>query len=358
MHERLALNEPDQADRPGRHAPRLHAALAVDRVRALQTTAGNAAVTRMLQRQQAPASAGAPQIAPEAVVKPLVLPMPWELGPQESREPWPDPNAYVFIMGAEDDKTLKLAMTHYQLKSDLLTKIYTPKDFNPTLAGMFDVLSKVKVPLREITIVSHGGGEGTMHFAADAKDKDKQTTPAELRAAVRGGKLAALPPGVVTKDTKIRLRACYVGNNQDVVELMDEAFGGEAVVTAAKVKVGYAGDAIPWEGLTGFWINAAAALTPAELAGALKLKYGDRVVLDPMKHISGPKVGQDMSQDELWVFFAQKATLKKVPNPQKGAEPAVIFHYVAQSHVQRPKETDESDPDLYAVSGFDPELGF
>jgi hypothetical protein len=65
-----------------------------------------------------------------------------------------------------------------------------------------------------------------------------------------------------------------------------------------------------------------------------------------------------MTQDEQWLFLAQKATLKKVPNPKKGADPPVIFHYVAESHVQRPKATDEADPDLYAASGFDPRAGY
>jgi hypothetical protein len=345
MRERVEVEE----DRRAAPVPAARPALAVDRVKALQASAGNAAVAQLIQRQQ---------IAPEAQVKPLVLPMPWELGPEPVREPWPEPNAYVFIMGAEDDKALKLAMGHYQLHGDFLTRIYTPKDFKPTLAGVFEILSQVKVPLREITIVSHGGGEGTMHFAVDAKDKDRKTTPEELRAAVRGGKLASLPPGIVTEETKIRLRACYVGNNQEVVELMDEAFGGEAVVSAAKVKVGYAGDALPWEGLTGFWVNSRAAMPAEVLAGALKDKYGDQVTLDPMKHLTGPNAGQDMTEDEKWLFFAKKATLKKVANPQKGADPPVIFHYVAESHVQRPKATDEDDPDLYAKSGYDPELGF
>lgn len=227
----------------------------------------------------------------------------------------------------------------------------TSKDFKPTLAGVFEYLSKVTWELSEITIVSHGGSTGTMNFAVDAKDKDKRTTPDELRYFVKSGKLAKIAPGVITENTRIHLKACFVGNNQEVVELWDEALGGAGVVAAAKVKIGYNSMALTQEGLTGWWISSTELLKPGQIAYLLKEKYDVHVELDPMDKIDKQLGVVKMSEDEKWIALAEKAE-RKSQTVTIGGKPTTVHTYIAASIVQRHKDTDEYDKELYARSKF------
>lgn len=278
--------------------------------------------------------------------------MPWELGPSDAERPGlPDPDTIVFLIGAEDDKTLKLADFYYSFRHSGFTErvLRAKKDFAPSLDGVLQYLNQLKYPLKEITLVVHGNLDGTLFMPLNKGDKDRKITPQELHDAVKSGALTKLREGQITHQTRINIKACNVGYNQQVVELLDEAFGsGAGTVRAAKVKVGYSSHTFTKEGLTGWWIATYDKLTTEQLADALKLKYAASVgQLDEMLHTSGPKAGQAMSEDEKWLELAKLATLKVEQH-----EGRTIYYYVAQSHIQLPQESYESDPTLTATSTY------
>jgi hypothetical protein len=317
---------------PAWRAPPLGTEGATATILRLQATAGNRAVGRLLARQ------------------PQQLPMPWELGPKDPPLSLPDPDEFVFLIGAEEN-VFNLAKSYYSVVRSELTQrvLYARRDFEPSLDGVLHYLSQLKYPLRQITIVVHGNLDGTLFMALNKADKDQKITPDELRDAVKGGALTKLSDGQITHDTRINIKACNVGHNQQVVELLDEAFGaGAGTVRAAKVKVGYSGDALPREGLTGWWIATHEKLTTEQLVAMLKDKYPTaRDRLGEMRHTSGPKAGQSMSDDEKWFELARTATVKV-----QQFEGRTTYYYVAQSLLGLSPESYESDPTLTATSSY------
>jgi hypothetical protein len=299
----------------------------VERMLALQRSAGNAAVTRMLARQ--PAGPGAIDMTP---------------------------TEFVFILGAKDDEALKSATDHYRsaLMSSLHRRVITRDDMpNPSLDGVFAYLSQYKHPISEITLVVHGTGDGTIKTKLTANDSDDHTTPDELEKAITDGVLTPLSDGQITSRTRIRLQACFTGNGPKMVDLLDKAFGeGSGTVIAPRVEVGYAKNVWHDEGLTGWWVTSPKELGPDALALALKTKYGSSVKLDLTQYQSDTDThhkGEYMKDDDaMWTELARLA--EKVPD--KYADGTPKFVYIANAFVQGVKPGYEDNPLLYTKSSY------
>ncbi len=299
----------------------------VDRMLALQRSAGNAAVTRLLARQ--PTAPGAIDMTP---------------------------TEFVFILGAKDDGALKSATDHYRsaLTSRLHRRVITGDEMpNPSLDGVFAYLSQFEYPISEITLVVHGTGDGTIKTKLTSNDRDDYTTPDELEKAIDEGVLTPLKHGQITSRTRIRLQACFTGNGPRMINLLDKAFGeGWGQVIAPTVEVGYAKNVWHDEGLTGWWVTSLERLSTDQLALALKTKYGGSVKLDLTQyqedtdtHHKGEYMKDD---DEMWAELARKA--EKLEETDAEGKPK--FVYIANAFVQGVKPGYEDNPLLYTKSSY------
>ena len=300
----------------------------VERVLALQRSAGNAAVRRLIARQEA------------------------GQGAIDTR-----PTEFVFILGAKDNEALKVAKEHYRspLMSSLTRKVIAREDMSdPTLAGIFDYLRQVSYPISEITIVVHGDAEGDLIVPLNSASKSDKTTPDEVDKALDDGVLKPLNDGQITSKTRIRLQACFTGYGPRMVNLLDRAFGdGAGVVIAPTVEVAYAKDVWHSEGLSGWWVTSPKKLTPGELAFALQAKYGKSVKLDLTTYQEDTGThhkGEAMKDDaEMWAEIARKAQESTRPPDSDGTQ---WWVYVANPFVQTVRPGYEDDPVLYTKSDY------
>ena len=118
------------------------------------------------------------------------------------------PTEFVFVLGAKDDAALKVATEHYRsvVMSSLTRKVITRDEMRrpePQRRRSAD-LSQVKYPIREITLVVHGTGDGTLSVPLNSADSDNRTTPGELEQAINDG-VQPLNDGQITSKTRIRL---------------------------------------------------------------------------------------------------------------------------------------------------------
>jgi hypothetical protein len=325
MHERVEAEAQEAPESGAVHT--VGQGTVAERMLALQRSAGNAAVNRLLARQ--PAGQGAIDTTP---------------------------TEFVFILGAKDDDTLKVAKDHYRspLMSSLTRRVLTREDMpDPSLNGVFDYLSQFKYPLREITLVVHGSGDGTLQAPLNSADQDSETTPDELEKAINDGVLTPLTDGQITSKTRIRLQACFAGVRPRMANLLDKAFGeGWGTVIAPTVEVAYAKDVWHSEGLSGWWVTSPHELSTEALALALKTKYGAAVKLDLAQYQENTGThhkGEEMKDDdEMWAELAR--TAKKQTGRNAGGEQR--WPYVADAFVTSVKPGFEDNPLLYTKSSY------
>jgi hypothetical protein len=323
MQERVTAERTEAAE-PAT-TPSAAQAPVVARMLALQRSAGNQAVTRLLARE--PVAAHAPDFAP---------------------------TSFVFILGPKNDAALKSAELYYRsaLLSSPFLKVLTRKDMSDaSLSGIFDYLSAIKYPISEITLVTHGGGSGVLSFPLNSADTDEKVTVEELDKALHDGVLKPLPDGQITSKTRIRLQACFTGHGAGMVDLLDRAFGdGAGTVIAPTVEVAYAKDVWHSEGLSGWWVFSPDDLTVDELAVALQAKYGKSVKLDLTTYqedAGGHHKGESMKDDaEMWHELAR--TAKK--SPETGPDGKPLNFYLANAFTQKNRPEYEDDPVLYTKS--------
>src|SRR4051812_44067468 len=154
MRERVAAESTEAAEPAPAPAPSALQAPVLARMLALQRSAGNRAVTRLLAREAV--AAHAPDFAP---------------------------TRFVFILGPKDDAALKSAEAYYRsaLMSSPFLKVITRKDMSdPTLSGVFDYLDAIRYPIDEISLVTHGAGTGELSFPLNSSDKNEKVTTEEL----------------------------------------------------------------------------------------------------------------------------------------------------------------------------------
>lgn len=332
MHERVAAETQESSEPVAVPAPQQGPLVA--RVLALQRSAGNAAVTRLLARKDDDL-----KWDPSLLPPPPSKPMDWR------------PTSFVFILGAKDNEALSTARDHYRsaLMTSPFTKVIDRADMSdPTLAGVFDYLSQISYPISEITIVVHGDADGDIIAPLNSSSTSEKTTPDDLDKALRDGVLKPLDDGQITEKTRIRLQACFTGYGPRMVNLLDRAFGdGAGVVIAPTVEVAYANDLWHSEGLSGWWVTSPQALTTDELAFAYKAKYGKSVKLDLTSYqedTGSHHKGEPMKDDdEMWAEIARKAKMNSN---------GTWWVYVANPFVQGVKPGYEDDPLLYTKSTY------
>jgi hypothetical protein len=102
-----------------------------------------------------------------------------------------------------------------------------------TLAGIFDYL-RVHPELRvgDLYIVTHANADGDLLFPFDAHDSDRRVTFPELAAALTGRAATFRLGGQIDAGTTIRIKGCNLGAAREMVELVDQAFGGAERVIA------------------------------------------------------------------------------------------------------------------------------
>ena len=143
---------------------------------------------------------------------------------------------FVFIMGEDKDPK---ANPFYTAALRYFKAHVPGAQFVTNVRNVTDLLSwistNVKAPMGNVYIVSHANEDGTLSFGLNSADQDAKTSISELRGALhpaKGGSALANVKSQVDAQTKIHIKGCDIGRTQDMVELIDEAFGGLGTVTA------------------------------------------------------------------------------------------------------------------------------
>jgi hypothetical protein len=159
----------------------------------------------------------------------------------------PPRHDYVFIMGADPKGTgnpfYTLAARYFRAHLPAAKMVEDQRSLTDLLNW---IATNVNAPIGDLYIVSHGNEDGTLAFGLDAADKDAHLSVVELRKALHpsGGGASALGSvaGVVDSQTRIHIKGCDIGRTQEMVELIDEAFGGAGTVTAPTQEQDYGTD--------------------------------------------------------------------------------------------------------------------
>lgn len=175
-------------------------------------------------------------------------PMPW-VQRQGATGGTPKPRQdYVFLMGEDPANTgnpfFTVAAAYFHTHLPTATFV----DNQRSLAEMLRwIASNVKDPIGNLYIVSHGNEDGTLGFGLDSLDTTARLTVNKLRDALHpsGGGATALQSvaSVVDAQTRIHIKGCDIGRTQQMVELIDEAFGGAGTVIAPTHEQQYTTDA-------------------------------------------------------------------------------------------------------------------
>ncbi len=196
----------------------------------LQRSAGNAAVTRYLQRDGGPGTPGAPTTAQAPPPVPATSP------PRKN---------YVFLMGDTKRDPFYNAANVYFMQNEKGAEIIRDKR---TLADIIAHVNAGGAPALKIIIVSHANEEGNLGFSLDAADLKKDTARGdhkprtefkELRDANAAGSLPTADVAKIDASTRVDIRGCNVGRSKLMLDALDRAFGGATKVTAPTHKQEY-----------------------------------------------------------------------------------------------------------------------
>ncbi len=111
-----------------------------------------------------------------------------------------------------------------------------------SLGGIFKALAteiSATAPAGHIYIVSHANQDGTLSFPLNSKDKDTVLTFGELKVALKNNAAMFKTNGGVDEQTAVHIKGCNIGRNVEMLNALDEAFGGKDQVDAPTHKQGY-----------------------------------------------------------------------------------------------------------------------
>jgi len=142
---------------------------------------------------------------------------------------------YVFIMGADaSPKNPFYQNAERYYRAHLPDAVFNTSQ--RSLAGLLSFLaSSARTPIANLYIVSHGSEDGTLQFSLEPGAKDHRLTVSQLRAALHpltGKSRLTSVSAAVDENTRIHIKGCNIGRTQEMVELLNEAFGGAGTVTA------------------------------------------------------------------------------------------------------------------------------
>jgi|GEM_PF-2200528 len=140
---------------------------------------------------------------------------------------------YVFIMGdVKKDAFYREANRYFRAHRPRATFVTDKR----SLAAVLDhVAGEITDPIGNLYLVSHANEDGTLSFGLDGDDKDKKLNVTELRKALHpaSGVSALTRVGKqIDAHTVVRIKGCDIGRTKEMLELLDEAFGGAGTVTA------------------------------------------------------------------------------------------------------------------------------
>lgn len=155
---------------------------------------------------------------------------------------------FVFIMGQDR----RDSRNPFYRNAERFFRARIPRaTFVTNIRNLTDLLdwiaANVHAPIGSLYIVSHANEDGTLSFGLDAADQDRRLDVRQLRATLNpaaGHPALANVTAQVDAHTRIRIKGCDIGRTQEMVELLDEAFGGAGTVTAPTHEQGYAADAV------------------------------------------------------------------------------------------------------------------
>lgn len=167
---------------------------------------------------------------------------------QPATAPAPPRQDLVFIMGADAAGT----KNHFFREALRFYRAHLPGAvFNTSersLSGLLNFLGQnVHSPIANLYIVSHGNEDGTLTFALDETSGDDHLTVSDLRNALHPATGTSTLPSVsaaIDSNTRIHIKGCNIGRTQEMVELLDEAFGGAGTVTAPTHEQDYSHDPV------------------------------------------------------------------------------------------------------------------
>ncbi|SFL96519.1 DUF4157 domain-containing protein [Variovorax sp. OV329] len=153
---------------------------------------------------------------------------------EPAQAPGPPRQDYVFIMGVD-----KRGEPFYS-DAERFFRAHRPKAvFVTDKRSLAEVLryvaDKIKAPIGNLYLVSHANEDGTLMFGLDPRDPDHKLNATELRKALHptegNSALAKIGPQVDAY-TVVRIKGCDLGRNGEMLDLLDEAFGGRGTVIA------------------------------------------------------------------------------------------------------------------------------
>ena len=195
---------------------------------ALQRGAGNAAVSRWLT------GSGRRAVARD---EPATA-TPTAPGASGTAAPPVPRVSYVFLMGDfKNDKFYKAAREYFIHQVPTATLVPGKR----TLADVIEHVNAEGKPVDTLYVVSHANEAGNLGFSLDAADaakdartgdKKPRTEFKEVKEANAAGTLPKADVKLIDAQTKVQIKGCNVGRSTLMMDQLDEAFGGEASVTA------------------------------------------------------------------------------------------------------------------------------
>ncbi len=152
-------------------------------------------------------------------------------GPAATQKPVPRQDV-VYVMGSDKSGFYTVASRFFKAKFPNAVFVDDQRSLDGLLTHLTTTFSS---PLGTIFIISHANEDGTLGFKLDSSDSDKRLSVVELRDAINnssGISTLTSPTSQVDDQTKIKIKGCDLGRNQEIVELFDKAFNGKGTVTA------------------------------------------------------------------------------------------------------------------------------
>jgi hypothetical protein len=142
---------------------------------------------------------------------------------------------FVFLMGedrrGDRNRFFEGAENYYRARIPGATFVRNRR----TLVGVLETIGALEEPAGEIYLVTHAAEDGSLQFGLRTAGPRERVSVQDLREALHPAAGPSLLPKVgkgVDARTRIHVKVCDLGRTPEIVELVDEAFGGLGRVTA------------------------------------------------------------------------------------------------------------------------------
>lgn len=241
----------------------------------------------------------------------------------------------VFIMGTKGGfytSAKKFFSQHYP-EAEIV------KFEDRSLSGIFKVLrSKISdaVPAGNIYIVSHANQDGTLSFPLDKKDRDKKISFGDLKVALKDKVAIFRLNGGIDDKSFIHIKGCNIGRNIEMLNALDEAFGGKEKVDAPTHKQSYEYHSKR--------VGKKSVIVSSEYFNTLILEYTGSVDIEKDTLVSDfkEKYSQFGYQDHEWKMMVKGAKKYNMLIDKQGRDKKTEIDYEAK---RKKKNVDKKDKD-------------